>query len=211
MDPLRLARLAISALLAAGTIFALVLGLSGVDRRGLALAGAFWGLYGLYLGIIDGVLEPLSEFVVTAIQNVGLMPTSGYSGIETMVIRGHYQAAAEAYLERVVEGKGDAEALIRRAMLLAGPLGLPGGAAMELEEFRDHHHLGPHDDVRIGAALAQVYERGLGEPGRAMAELRRLIDRYPGARASARLRRALAVLREDRFGSGEPSAPGSRA
>jgi hypothetical protein len=50
-------------------------------------------------------------------------------------------------------------------------------------------------------ALVDLYDRRLGEPGRAMAELRRLIDRHPGDRAVRRLRHALAELKAEHLES----------
>jgi hypothetical protein len=59
----------------------------------------------------------------------------------------------------------------------------------------------------VGLALVELYEHHLADPGRAMAELRRLIDRYPTAQDARRLRTALAELKAARYGS----APGTLA
>ncbi len=83
---------------------------------------------------------------------------------------------------------------MRRAALLAGPMGQPETALVELEGLR-RAGLGPADDLRVGAALVDLFERRLGDPGRAMVELRRLIDSYPDHRSARRLRRALADLK----------------
>jgi hypothetical protein len=53
-------------------------------------------------------------------------------------------------------------------------------------------------------ALADVYERGLGDPGRAMREIRRLLDLHPNARGLRHFRRTLAALKADRFGATAP-------
>jgi hypothetical protein len=45
-------------------------------------------------------------------------------------------------------------------------------------------------------ALVDLYERRLGDSGRAMTELRRLIDLHPGHASVRRLRRALADLKD---------------
>jgi hypothetical protein len=49
-------------------------------------------------------------------------------------------------------------------------------------------------------ALVDLYDRRLGDPGRAMVELRRLIDRHPEDRGVRRLRESLAALKSERFG-----------
>jgi hypothetical protein len=73
-------------------------------------------------------------------------------------------------------------------------------AVMELHNFRDTRRLDAKDDIKIGLALAELYERRLGDPGRAMTELRRLIDLHPSSRGARRIRNTLAGLRQTRFG-----------
>jgi hypothetical protein len=53
----------------------------------------------------------------------------------------------------------------------------------------------PGDDVYASQRLSDLYAGPLGKPGRAMVELRRLIDRYPASRAAASARSALAQLK----------------
>ena len=86
---------------------------------------------------------------------------------------------------------------MRRAALLAGALGQPETALVELQGLREHR-LTPEADLRVGVALVDVYERRLSDPARAMVELRRLIDLYPDRRATARLRRELTMLKQER-------------
>ena len=204
-DPYRLLRLAASGLLLVATGFALVLGLSGIEPRALLLAGVFWSLYGLIIGVIDGLLEPATDFVVTAFQNVGLTRMDGgYSQAESLVAKGRYPEAAEAYLDRANQ-REDAEALVRRAHLLAGPLRAPEQAVTELESLRATRRLAPTDDLRVGLALADISERRLADPGRAMVELRRLIDQYPSSRRIRQMRKTLRALKQQRFG--DPDHP----
>jgi len=201
LEPSALIRLVVGALLLAATVVAVALAWTGVEPRAILLVGAFWGLYGLVTGLVDGVLEPVTDLVLSAVQSAGLVRAGGgYSSIETLVANGHYEAAASDYLDRAHEGKGDAEAIVRRARLLAGPLQTPSMAVAELENFRGSRRLGVADDIRIGTTLADFYEHSLNDPGRAMSELRRLIDLYPSTRAARRLRSTLAALREARFG-----------
>lgn len=201
-DPLDLARRAGGGLLLLATLVALGLWAAGFGPRMLQLLGALWTLYGAYYAFIDGLLEPLIDSASGLLQNIGLVRGGGgYSGIEAMVAQGQYDAAAEAYAARAAEGRGNTVALVRRAAVLAGPLGRAGQAAQELEAAREQRRLSAEDDLRIGAALAHLYEGPLGDPGRAMTELRRLIDRYPAARNVRRLRRELDELRDARFGS----------
>jgi hypothetical protein len=194
-EPLRLVRITAGVLLFFGTILAVALALSGIAPRALLLIGAFWAIYGFIVGLTTGVLEPVIEGLAHVMANFGLVRVGGgYSAIETLVVRGQLEAAAEAYLERARRPGDRVEATVRRAALLAGPMGQPETALVELEGLR-RAGLSPADDLRVGAALVDLFERRLGDPGRAMVELRRLIDSYPDHRSARRLRRALADLK----------------
>jgi hypothetical protein len=197
-EPLRLMRLVVGGLLLFGTVVAVALALSGIAPRAILLVGAFWAIYGLISGFTSGVLEPVIEGLADALQSVGLIRAGGgYSTIETLVARGHLAEAAEAYRERAQQPADRVEATVRRAALLAGPLGQPETALVELQALREHR-LTADADLRVGVALVDVYERRLADPGRAMVELRRLIDLYPDRRATLRLRRELAILKDER-------------
>jgi hypothetical protein len=198
-EPFSLVRLVVGALALLGTVLAALLALVTHDTRMLELMGALWAVYGLIVGIMSGLLEPLIDGFFHLLSNAGLMRAGGgYSGIETLVARGHHQAAADAYAERAVHSSERVEATLRRAVLLAGPLFQPETAAVELEGLRTHQ-LSARDEFRVGLALVDLYEHQLGDLGRAMAELRRLIDRYPTASGARRLRAALAALKSERF------------
>lgn len=197
-EPLRLVRLVAGGLLLFGTVVAVALAFSGIAPRALLLVGSFWAIYGLISGFTSGVLEPVIDGLAQVLQNVGLVRVGeGYSAVETLVARGQLAEAAEAYRERAQRPPDRVEATVRRAALLAGPLGQPETALVELQALREHR-LTPEADLRVGVALVDVYERRLCDPGRAMVELRRLIDLYPDRRATARLRRELAMLKQER-------------
>jgi hypothetical protein len=181
-----------------GTIVAIVLALTGIEPRTLKLVAVLWAVYGLVVGFTSGVLEPLIEGFFHLMANAGLTRVGGgYSPIETLAARGHYEAAAEAYAERARNRAERVEATLRRAALLAGSLNQPEIAAVELDSLRSSQ-LSSRDDLRIGLALVDLYENRLHDPGRAMGELRRLIDRYPTAQGARRLRAALGELKAKR-------------
>ena len=200
-DPLGLVRLVVGSLALIGTVLALAVAVVAREPRALELVGALWAVYGLVVGFVSGVVEPVIDGFFQLLANVGLMRAGGgYSSIETLVARGHLDAAAEAYAERARNPGERAEATLRRAALLAGPLGEPETAAIELDNLRASP-LSKRDDFRVGLALVELYEHHLADPGRAMGELRRLIDRYPTAQDARRLRAALNELKAQRYGS----------
>jgi hypothetical protein len=204
-EPLGLVRLVVGTIALVWTLIAVLLAVSGTDPKALQLVGALWAIYGLTVGFLSGVLEPVIDGFFHLVANAGLMRVGGgYSAIETLVARGHPEAAAQAYAERARNKSDRVDATLRRAALLAGPLGQPETAALELDNLRSAHRLGSRDDFRLGLALVELYEHDLSDPGRAMKELRRLIDRYPTARGARRLRVALAGLKSERFDSKPP-------
>ena len=198
-------------LLLAATAIALLLALTGVAPRAILLVGAFWAFYGLFTGFLGGVLEPVIDGSARLFSSVGLTRAGGgFSGIETLVVRGDYNAAAEAYMVRAREPADRVEATLRRSALLAGPLQLPIMAAAELATLHESQALPAEDDVRVGLALADLYDYRLNDPGRAMAEIRRLIDRHPESRHTRRMRMLLRQLKTSHFGSefdDEPASP----
>jgi hypothetical protein len=183
------------------TLIAALLAVIGADPRALQLVGALWAIYGLTVGFLSGVLEPVIDGLFRLVSNFGIVRVGGgYSAIETLAARGHVQAAADAYAERARNKSERVDATLRRAAILAGPLNQSETAVIELDNLRTAHALKPRDDFRVGLALVELYECDLEDPGRAMAELRRLIDLYPTAQGARRLRVALAGLKSERFG-----------
>ncbi len=200
-EPLRLLRITVGVLLFLGTLVAVGLAVSGIAPRALELVGVFWAIYGFVVGLTSGVLEPAIEGLVHALTNLGLVRAGGgYSAIETLVVRGELASAAEAYRERAQRPAERVEATVRRAALLGGPMGQAETALVELEALR-RGKLTAADDLRVGVALVGLYERQLGDPGRAMTELRRLIDLHPDHASARRLRRALADLKDQHQGA----------
>jgi hypothetical protein len=205
-EPFSLVRFVVGAIALLGTLLAAALALATRDRRMLELVGALWAVYGLTVAFLSGVLEPVIDGVFQLMANVGLMRAGGgYSAIEALAARGHSQAAVDAYAERARNPAERVEATLRGAALLAGPLAQPESAAVELEGLRSHR-LSSREDFQVGLALVDLYEHRLGDPGRAMAELRRLIDRYPTSRGARRLRSALSALKSQRFDAARPSS-----
>jgi hypothetical protein len=203
-EPLGLVRLVVGTIALVWTLIALLLALTGADPRALQLVGALWAIYGLTVGFLSGVLEPVIDGFFHLVSNFGLVRVGGgYSAIETLVARGHLQAAADAYADRARNKAQRVDATLRRAALLSDQLGQPETAAIELDNLRRPAPLKPRDDFRVGLALVELYENDLNDPGRAMAELRRLIDRYPTAQGARRLRVALAGLKSERFGGSQ--------
>jgi hypothetical protein len=205
-DPLHYLQGILAFFLGGGAVVALLLALTGLAPGGLLLAGMLWTAFGVLSGLLDWVVGPLIDWGATVLGSVGLVQAGrGFSAEESMAARGLHEAAADAYLRRADDPRARVPALLRRAQLLAGPLRQPQAAVAELEALqRDANQLSAVDDMRLGLALTELYEQKLADPGRALVELRRLIDRYPDARQARDLRVLLGALRTQHFADAEP-------
>lgn len=192
------------------TLWGGILVIRGVDGGDtlLYIAGVLWVLFGL-LTLVVRTVTTFPDSAAHFLQNIGMVPaTSGLSAIEAMAARGRHAEAAEAYLARSRDPRVATEAMIKRSGLLADALGVPHSAARELTLFRDARDLTPAEDLWIGRTLVDLYDGPLKKPGRAMVELRRLLDRYPQSAEAPRLRIMLDSLREERFEiPAEPPSP----
>ncbi|MFN2315475.1 MAG: hypothetical protein ABR602_02250, partial [Gemmatimonadales bacterium] len=201
----------VSGLLFLATFVAIALSITGIAPRAWVLVGVIWAVYGVVHGLFDWIMEPFAAFLVQGVSNIGVdRRGTGFDSIEALAARGDAAAAADAYLRRASDSNERVAALLRRAGVLAGPLGRPEDAVTELESLRrSTAGLSPTDDIDIGLALVDLYEHRLDQPGRAMAELRRLIDRHPHTHHSHRIRSMLAALRERHFGDPLPQELGA--
>lgn len=178
----------------------------GAGEEVLYITSILWVLYGILSATVFTVTR-LPDTAARFFMGVGVAsPTQGLSAIETLAAKGQYAKAAEAYLSRQGDPESGCEAMLRRSALLAGPLAQPTVAARELTRFRDHRHgLSAADDLWIGRTLIDLYDGPLSDPGQAMGELRRLLDRYPESAQASTLHRMLDALRHERFGQSPPS------
>jgi hypothetical protein len=80
-------------------------------------------------------------------------------------------------------------------------LGASVGLTRTKLENLQRQRLSPRDDLRVGLALVDLYDRRMNDPGRAMVELRRMIDTHPEDRGVRRLRDLLAGFKTERFGT----------
>lgn len=212
-DPIIILRRVSGGLLLAATAAALALAATGKEPRAILLAGMLWSLYGLSRAVLNGFLSPAMDWLGEALTGTtSILRDRGHSEIAALVAQAKYQDAAERWYREAVDGEAPAAAMLKRAELLAGPLTDPGTAAAELTQYRDlpRRPLSASEDVAIGLALVELYERRLNDPARAMFELRRLLDRHPESRHVRRIRNTLVDLKERRFGDAYESPETTR-
>jgi hypothetical protein len=120
-----------------------------------------------------------------------------FSYQESLVIRGRVDDALASYEAIIAERATAAPARLRAAALYASRGDNPRRAAELLRDVMSMPAIGTRDDIEASTRLIELLMGPLGEPGRAMVELRRLMDRHPGTDAAARAKLMLAELKEE--------------
>lgn len=119
-----------------------------------------------------------------------------HSHEQSLVMRGQVDDALASF-ESIVRGKPDAvKPRVRAAELYSREKGNHVRAAQLLAEVQRIKTAGVGDFVYATHRLVDLYTGPLNEPGRAMVELRRLIERFPGTPAADQARDALATLKD---------------
>jgi tetratricopeptide (TPR) repeat protein len=116
---------------------------------------------------------------------------------QALVMRGKVDEALESYEAVIAENPTRVDVRIRAAELY---LTKKGDARRAAELFREAQRISTisvGDDVYVTNRLVDLYTGPLGAPGRALVELRRLIDRYPTSPAAARAREVLKAMKAD--------------
>jgi hypothetical protein len=118
-----------------------------------------------------------------------------FSYQDSLVIRGRVAEALASYESVLAERPLSAVPRLRAAALYASRGENPARAAELLREVQRIPRVESRDDIAASSRLVELLAGPLGEPGRAMVELRRLMDRHPGTDAAARATLTLAELK----------------
>lgn len=118
-----------------------------------------------------------------------------YSREQAMVMRGDVDGALQSF-EAVIRENPDAiDARIKAAELYAKEKGDHRRAAELFREVQRIPTVSSGQDIYAMNRLADLFNGPLGEPGRALVELRRLVERYPNSPAATHARTALKALK----------------
>lgn len=118
-----------------------------------------------------------------------------FSYQDSLVARGDVEGALESY-EVIITERPDLPLPRLRAAELHARVGRdPARAADLFRSVRDMPASTPRDSLYASNRLIDLYEGPLGDPGRALVELRRIVEKYPGTQAAARARDALARIK----------------
>jgi hypothetical protein len=114
-----------------------------------------------------------------------------FSFQDSLAARGDVAGALVSY-ESVIAERPDAVApRMRAAELYAAKGGDPQRAAELFREIRAIPGVPRREAIYACSRLVDLYDGALNEPGRALVELRRIIELYPGTAVAAHARQAL--------------------
>ena len=155
------------------------------------LAGALTAFMGAKLG--DGAGLVAQAFIQPSGNSTPYEQTFSYQ--EAMIMRGDMAGALESYEAIIAEQPTLVAPRLRAAEHYAKGTRNPGRAAELFRQVRDLPGVPLRDAVYSCSRLVDLYDGPLEEPGRAVVELRRIIELYPGSEMAKRARSALPELK----------------
>jgi hypothetical protein len=121
--------------------------------------------------------------------------TEQYSYQQTLVMQGRLNEALESYEAIIAEPDSTLDVRIRAAELYVREAKNHERAAELLQEVIRHQACTPGEEIYAANRLADLLSNHLGEPGKALVQLRRLADRYTGTPTGDRAREAIRALK----------------
>ena len=153
--------------------------------------GALTAFAGAKLG--DGAGAVAQSFIQPSGNSTPYEQTFSYQ--EAMVMRGDVEGALESYEAIIAEQPTLVAPRLRAAEHYAKGNRNPGRAAELFRQVRDLREAPLRDVVYSCSRLVDLYDGPLLQPGRAVVELRRIIELYPGSEVAKRARVALPDLK----------------
>jgi len=118
-----------------------------------------------------------------------------YSQQQALVMQGKIDEALASFELVINQEPGNIDARIRAAELYAREKGNHRHAAELFRQAQRIATIAVGQDVYVSHRLVDLYTGPLNEAGRALVELRRLIERHPGTPAAEQARKALAEIK----------------
>jgi tetratricopeptide (TPR) repeat protein len=197
---LRAQMLFISAMLALATVFNVLLALVMRSWAPILAALMGWAVVGMYglvrLALVDRSAAQVGRILVPS--GSSTPSVNQHSNIATMVARGRYAEAAEAYRAAIAADPNDLVACEHLGQLALREL---KDYQLALFAVREGEKRAPDARRRAGFALlaANIYRDNLKDYGKTMVELRRILARYPDIPNAARLRAEIEELKPMHF------------
>jgi len=151
----------------------------------------------LVKAIMSRILAGSEAVVLTALEGSGHSTpyTEQYSYQQTLVMQGRLNEALESYEAIIAEPDSTLDVRIRAAELYVREAKNHARGAELLQEVIRHPACTAGEEIYAANRLADLLSNHLGEPGKALVQLRRLADRYSGTPTGDRAREAIRVLK----------------
>ena len=120
-----------------------------------------------------------------------------FSREQALIMKRDYAGALQLFEQRIIDSPNEPRVRIAAADLYATHGANPGRASELYREVQRIPEVGSGHDIYVTNKLADLYLGALKQPGRALVEFRRLIDRYPGSTAAEHAKTAIANLKPD--------------
>jgi hypothetical protein len=173
---------------------------SGATMIALDAAGILGGAAAgrTLLAFSDGMGAAFRSFIQPS---GGTCPyETDHSYQESLAMRGDVEGALESYGALIAAQPSNVEARVKAAELCARS-GRPADAARLLVEVRRVPDVSRERDLYATSRLIDLLNGPLGDPGRALVELRRLADQHAGTREAEAARGAIARIKAERQGN----------
>lgn len=178
----------------------MLLGAQGGSASFGALGGAFvvavlvsGVVYFIAIKLTDGAGAVAKSFTMPSGNSTPYEQTFSYQ--ESLAIRGDIGGALESYEAIIAEQPGAVAPRLKAAEHYAKGNRNPTRAAELFREIRDLPGVPIRDAVYSASRLVDLYDGPLDDPGRAVVELRRIIERYPGSAVAEHARTALPAMK----------------
>ena len=156
------------------------------------MLGALTAYMGSRMGEGAGIV--VQSFVQPSGNSTPYEQTFSYQ--EAMIMRGDIEGALESYEAIILEQPTLVSARLAAAEHYARGNRNPARAAELFREIRAIPGVPLRDAIYSSSRLVDLYDGPLSAPGRALVELRRIIELYPGSDVAKHARRALPALKE---------------
>lgn len=150
----------------------------------------------LALGLSNSVGWTWKRFMV---DGASTPYVESYSYQQSLVMAGRLDDALASFEAVIAEKPGELDPKLKAAELYGRDKKDHRRAAELFRDALKSETITPGQYVYVANRLVDLYTGPLNEPGRALVELRKLIDRYPGSVAADQAKGALATLKARQF------------
>jgi hypothetical protein len=170
-------------------------------QMGLSIRTFVWSLIAAVMA--GGAVHLLTKAVgdsAAALATGGRASASGnqFSYQESLVMQGRVEEALASFEALILASATAIEPRILAADLYSRNPATARRAAELLREAQGITAITPGRDIYVTNRLVDLLTGPLGDPGRALVELRRLMERYPNSKAAGHAREAIARIKSGR-------------